>query len=103
MNKLIVVPDKKMPNLYVVKWEDGGDIADYLSGLFSTRIAAKKRVMMYEARPVPEPIEYKGQKQITDEEEAELMAKVEIKVAKENAIREKKNGEKESTKEKNKS
>lgn len=102
MSELVVVPDKKMPNLYRVMYEKGaGTTPDYLKGLFSTRIAAKKRIMMYEARPKPQPIEYKHQKKITDEEEAELMASVEIQVAKENAELEKKNGKKEKPKGKN--
>ena len=102
MNELIVVPDKKMPNLYRVKWSDGGDIANYLEGLYSTRISAKKKIMFYEARPKPQPIEYKGQKKITDEEEAELVAAVEIQVAEENALLENKNGKAKGKTSKNK-
>jgi len=95
MNELIVVPDKKMPSLYRVEWSEGGSIANYLSGLFSTRISAKTRVMLYEARPKPKPIEYKGQKTISDEEEAELLRQVELQVEEEN------NGKKAKPKSKN--
>ncbi len=103
MSELVVVPDKKMPNLYRVIYEEGkGATPDFLKGLFSTRIAAKKRVMIYEARPKPQPIQYKGMKNITDEEEAELYEAAKIKAAKENAKRREVNGKKETEKRKNK-
>ncbi len=85
MSELIVVPDKDMPSLYRVRYEEGlGATPDYLKGLFSTRIAAKKRIMIYESRPKPKPIEYKGQKKLSNEEEAELFAKIQIEVEAEN-------------------
>ena len=103
MSELTVVPDKKMPNLYRVMYEDGaGKTPDYLDGLFSTRISAKKRIMFYEARPTPEPIDYKGQKKLSNEEEAKLFAEVQKQVAKENASLEKKNGKEEGKTSKNK-
>ena len=91
MNELIVVPDKKMPNLYRVKWTEGGNIPNFLDGLFSTRIAAKKRVIIYENKPKPKPIEYKGQKTISNEEEAELFDEVKKQVEAENNGKEKEN------------
>jgi len=96
MNELTVVTDKKMPNLYRIQWSEGGNIPNFLDGLFSTRIAAKKRVMIYEERPRPKPIEYKGQKTISNEEEAKLLADVEKQVEAEN------NGKEEKPKGKNK-
>jgi len=103
MSELVVVPDKKMPNLYRVRYDKGlGQTPEYLEGLFSTRIAAKKRIMFYEARPQPEPIEYKHQKLISNEEEAELFEKAKMKAAEENAERENKNGKEEGKTTKNK-
>jgi len=96
VNELVVVPDNKMPNLYRIKWSDGGDIAGYLSGLYSTRISAKKKIMFYEARPKPQPIKYKHQKAISNEEEAEMFEKVTKQVEAEN------NGKEEKPKGKNK-
>lgn len=97
MSDLVVVPDKDMPNLYRVMYERGeGATPDALKGLFSTRIAAKKRIAFYEARPRPQPIEYKGQKKISDEEEAEIFAAVQKQVEAEN------NGKEEEPEKKNK-
>ncbi len=94
--ELIVVPDKKMPNLYVVRYKDKGVTPDYLGGLFSTRIAAKKKIMFYEARPKPQDLKYSHQKSITNEEEAELYEKIKKEV-------EAKNNGKEDNTEKKKS
>ena len=102
MNELTVVPDKKMPNLYRIKWSEGGDIANYLVGLYSTRISAKKKIMFYEARPQPLPIAYKGAKDISAKEEAKLFAEVQEQVDKENASLEKKNGKESGKTRKNK-
>jgi len=102
MNELTVVPDKKMPNLYRIKWTEGGDIADYLVGLYSTRISAKKKIMFYEERPKPTPIVYKGKKTLSHDEEAKLFAEVQEQVAKENASLEKKNGKESGKTSKNK-
>jgi len=95
--ELLIVPDKDMPNLYVVKYASGGETPDFLKGLFSTRIAAKKKIFFYEQRPKPQPIEYKGVKSISDEEEAELFEQVKKQVEAEN------NGKEKATKKESKS
>ncbi len=96
MPEFIVVPDEKMPSLYVIKYDGGNQIPDSLLGLFSTRIAAKKKVMFYEARPKSKPIEYKGKKHLSDVEEQILFEKVKLEVAEKNRGKEKES-EKEST------
>jgi len=104
MSELVAVPDKKMPNLYRVMYEKGeGATPDVLSGLFSTRIAARKKIEAYKNRPMPVPIEYNHQKNISNEEEAALEAKIQIQVDAENAEREKNSGKEEKPKSKNKS
>jgi len=102
MSELTVIPDKEMPNLYRVIYNNGGKTPDYLEGRFSTRIAAKKKIAFYEARPMPQPIEYTHQKTISNEEESALEAEIQIQVDAENAEREKLNGKEESPKGKKK-
>jgi len=99
MTELVAVPDEQMPNLYVVKWEGhgGGKVPQQLEGFFSTRLKAKLKIEAYHNRPKPKPIEYKGTKKITDEEEAEMFKEVQEKVE---AIN---NGKKQKEKSKNKS
>ncbi len=89
MPEFVVVPDEKMPSLYVIKYDGGQQIPDSLLGLFSTRIAAKKKVTFYEARPKPKPIEYKGKKHLSNEEEKDLFEKVKLEVAEKNRGKEK--------------
>jgi len=94
--ELVIVADKEMPNLYVVKYKNCGTTPPYLEGLFSTRIAAKKRIFFYENRKVPQEQQYKGKKTISKEEEARLYEEVKKKVEAEN------NGKERNKKTKNK-
>ncbi len=88
--KLITYPDKDMPNLYRVRYNKGlGSVPDALSGLFSSRTAAKKQIYFYENRPKPQAIEYTHQKNISDEEEAKMFEEVKKQVEAENNGKEK--------------
>lgn len=84
-NRLITIPDKAMPNLVRVVYENGGQTPEILTGLYTGYTMAKKAIDVYETlKPVHEAQVYAHQKTITDEEEAELLKDVEKKVAKAN-------------------
>jgi len=84
-NRLITVPDKQMPNLVRVKYENGGTTPDILSGLYTGYTMAKKAIDFYEElKPIHEAQVYAHQKNISDEEEAKLFKEVENKVAEAN-------------------
>ena len=102
-NVLITVPDKDMPNLVRIQYKKGGETPDTLKGLYTGWTMAKKAIDCYNTlKPVHEPQVYSKQKNITDEEEAKLFAKVEEKVKEKNEALEAKQDVKEKvTKTKN--
>jgi len=84
-NKLITTPDKTMPNLVRIVYENGGHTPDLLLGLYTGWTTAQKAIQAYEAlKPIHEAQEYAHQKNISNEEEARLFAEVEKKVAEDN-------------------
>ena len=101
-NKLITYPDKDMPNLVRIKYKKGGQTPKELEGLYTGFTMAKKAIDFYnKLKPVHEALEYAHQKKISDEEEAELFAKIQKEVAEENkALEAKKDGKEEKPKSK---
>ncbi len=83
VSHLSVVPNKKMPNLYVVA-TNNGKVPELLDGLFSSRRTANKKIQEYKERHIPQAIVYSGSKKITDEEEAELYRKVVLQTEEDN-------------------
>ena len=84
-NKLITIPDKAMPNLSRIVYENGGTTPDILTGLYTGFTMAQKAIKAYEAlKPVHELQVYSHQKTITDDEEKELYEKVKQDVAEKN-------------------
>lgn len=96
MSELVAVPDVKMPSMYVVKAEGhGGQVPAVLHGMFTTRLSADKHIAMYHNRPKPTPQVYKGAKDISNEEEANLFEQIKKEVEAKN------NGEEKAKKSKN--
>jgi len=100
--ELITYPDKDMPNLVRIKYKKGGQTPKELEGLYTGFTMAKKAIDFYnKLKPVHEAQEYAHQKKISDGEEADLFAKVEIEVAEKNKeLEAKKDGKEEKPKSK---
>jgi ribosomal protein L31 len=79
--KLVVFPHKLNANQYEIRWDGNrGEIPDVCKGMFSTKRRASLAIDVYNNLHIPEPINYTGQKKITDEEEAAMFAEVQKKV-----------------------
>ncbi len=77
---LKVRPDRTMPRQYEVYYEGGGQVPDVLLGKYSSVRSANQHIDRYINRVKPSSIKYKGQMEITKEEEAILFEKVKSEV-----------------------
>ena len=99
-NPLVAYPDPAMPNMLKIKYQNGHPPPASLSGQYTSFTMVQRAIKAHEANK-PKPIAYRGQKNITDEEEAALLKQVDAQVAEENAKAEADNGEEESKEIKN--